>query len=346
MAPAVAEDLVGVTHQVAVELVVAGNEHGDAWRCVARRPPVGTWMRSPGNPLITQASRPPMSTPSSSAEGDDAAQRAVAHLLLDCPTLLGEIAGPIRHHCAFQVRRYPSGMSAAIKRALHLAISSVPTRPALRDRRASLLAEAHAGLLIDDRWVEQCEPAWTSGGAVVGDGGDGCRTAPMPAARVGRSWRGEDEDRIGAVMATDFGGVAAGCGRRVCRTPRRTWSLPITTTRSRIKKVSHFVPGRNPPCSISGLVRMTLALSRIQAFSSGWRRRRRRRPRGGESRGGERTQLIVGERFGGMGEVPYWRDRIGDGLGDRDLKAPGLARRRAGGDHDMFTASDRSIASA
>ena len=62
----------------------------------------------------------------------------------------------------------------------------------------------------------------------------------------------------------------------------------------------------------------------------------------GKVEGGERTQLIVGERFGGIEEkCRTGRDRIGDGLGDRDLKAPGLARRRAGGDHDMFTASDR-----
>ena len=54
---------------------------------------------------------------------------------------------------------------------------------------------AHAGLLIDDRWVEQCEPAWTGGGA-VSVMPHRCRTQRMPAARVGRSGRGEDEDRI------------------------------------------------------------------------------------------------------------------------------------------------------
>ena len=86
---------------------------------------------------------------------------------------------------------------------------------------------------------------------------------------------------------------------------------------------------------------MTLALSRIQAFSSGVAAVVGAGHEAGKVEG-ERTQLIVGERFGGIEEkCRTGRDRIGDGLGDRDLKAPGLARRRAGGDHDVFTASDR-----
>ena len=59
-----------VGHEPLVELVVAGHEHGQRL-LLASRPARPACCQSeamvPGKPLSTQASRPPMSTPSSSA---------------------------------------------------------------------------------------------------------------------------------------------------------------------------------------------------------------------------------------------------------------------------------------
>ena len=161
------EDLVGVTHQVAVELVVAGNEYRDARR-----------VASPGAPRLLPHGRNRAGEPVDHAGikvtdvdaeferrgRDDAAQRAVAHLLLDRPTFLGEVAGPIRHHRAFQVRRYPAGDVGGDEFGAFSALAEGDRSVTGLDQRSADRGHlavgrgAHAGLLIDDRWVEQCEP--------------------------------------------------------------------------------------------------------------------------------------------------------------------------------------------
>ena len=342
------EHLFGVAHQVAVELVVAADEHGDRRRVAAAGPPrlLPHGRDRPGEAVHHAGIEAPDVDPQfEGGGGDDAAEGTTEQLVLDRPPFLREIARPIGHDRAVELGR---------KAALHIRRDQLRPLPRaaegdgamarLDQRRGDGGAlgvgrGAGAGGLVDHRRVEEGEPPGAGRRAVVGHRGDGRATErrcqPLGLADRGRT---EDEGGVAAVVATDAAEPPQDVGDMGAEDPPQHVELvdddvaepheqgvPLGVAGEEAA-VEHLGVGEHD-VGVVAHPRLLLA-ARVTVVGAG------HEP--GDLHRAERPELVVGQGLGGVEEEGGARlDRIVDRFADRELEAPALARRGAGRDDDI-----------
>ena len=274
------EHLGGVAHQPLVELVVAGHEHGRPTSAVPRPArPACCHIEAmvPGNPVSTQASRPPTSTPSSSAEVATTPSQAPGEQRgLDLAPLLGQVAAAVGRG---PVRRAGGAAAGARRRPpARCPCGSGRRRWCAGPRAMSAAASPAASPLADARRPVAVDQRAGSTGRRARRPGASRRRSPAPR----RARTGPQASRSGSPMVAEVKtkvGEDAVVGAQPAQPAQQVGDVGAEDAPQHVQLVDHHVAqpgqeraqrswwGRIPWWSISGLVSTTLAWLRTQVRS-------------------------------------------------------------------------------
>ena len=338
------EELVGMGHEPLVELVAAGHEDGEGGGGAASRPPGLLPHRGDGaGEAVDHAGvePPDVDAELQRAGGDDAVEAAVEELVLDGTALGGEVAAPVGPHVAAAAES-SLGLGCHQLGALAAAAEGDGPVPAGHEagdqrRRLGVGGGPGAGAFVDERRVPQGEQALAVRRCVIGDRRD-VQTAQRrrQGRRLADGRRREDERRVGAQVVAEPPQAPEELGDVAAEHPSEGVQLVHHhVAQAHEERRPPAVVGQQPGVEHVGVgqhhrgvgSREGALLGRGVAVVAARHHARQRQ-------GGERPELVPGERLGGeqhqsgarSTSLPRRR------FADHRLVAQRLARCGAGGD--------------